>query len=272
MINWERNGKYEIGGPAKGCKQDFEIKFVENYLPMKIVRCFCLILLSFFSCHVAHSQTNAGSTEAYKVINNAIEAMGGKDYLETIHTLYADVKTEMGGRQVHWIVKDMKPNKSSFQVTFNKKVVYQNWFDGENGYEIVGGQKRPANTEDFQDKAYTKNIFNELDYIDSSLWTVEPVGTATVNGDSCYQIKATSLDGLAVRMLYYSKASFWLLKEEKVVNPDKNTFSTVLFSGYKKYGKLTYYTEMKIAGNGAYQTATIEKLLVNAGVGPNDFK
>ena len=63
-----------------------------------------------------------------------------------------------------------------------------------------------------------------------------------------------------------------LLKEEKVVNAERDSFSSVLFSGYKKYGKLTYYSEMKLGNNGSYQTATIEKLLVNAGVSVQDFK
>ncbi|MCU7551689.1 hypothetical protein OCK74_21390 [Chitinophagaceae bacterium LB-8] len=238
---------------------------------MQIFRIFCFVLLQMTSFHFADSQSNTSIKDAYNVISNSIEAMGGKEYLESIHTLYSDVKTEMGERQVHWIVKEMKPNKGSFQITYNKKIVYQNWFDGQNGYEIVGGQKREANAEEFKDKLYKRNIFNELDYIDSSLWTLELMGAASVNGEQCYKIRATSVDG-SVRTLYYSKATFWLLKEEKVVNSEKDTFSTVLFSGYKKFGKLTYYTEMKLGSNGEYQTATIEKLLVNAGVSVNDFK
>jgi hypothetical protein len=197
--------------------------------------------------------------------------MGGKEYLEGIQTLYTDVKTEMGGRQVHWIVKEMRPNKGSFQITYNKKVVYHNWYDGQDGYEVVGGQKRLASAEEFKDKVYKKNIFNELDYLDSSLWKLELAGNASVQGEPCYKIRATMVDE-SVRLLYYSKATFLLLKEEKVVNAERDSFSTVLFSGYKKYGKLTYYTEMKLGNNGSYQTATIEKLLVNAGVSVQDFK
>jgi hypothetical protein len=238
---------------------------------MKIVRFFCLVLLQMICFCSVHGQDSPGSIDAYQVINQSIEAMGGKEYLESIQTLYSDVKTQMGGRQVHWIVKEMKPNKGSFQITYNKKVVYHNWFDGQNGYEIVGGQKRQADAEEFKDKVHKKNIFNELDYIDSSLWTLKLMGVASVNGEQCYKISVISVDG-SVRTLYYSKASLLLLKEEKLVNSEKDNFSTVVFSGYKKFGKLTYYTEMKLGGNGGYQTATIEKLLVNTGVSVNDFK
>lgn len=238
---------------------------------MKIVRFLSFVFLQVTSFCSVHGQSSSGNIDAYKVINNSIEEMGGKEYLEGIQTLYTDVKTEMGGRQVHWIVKEMRPNKGSFQITYNKKVVYHNWYDGQNGYEIVGGQKRLASAEEFKDKVYKKNIFNELDYLDSSLWKLELVGTASVQGEPCYKIRAMLVDE-SVRLLYYSKATFLLLKEEKVVNAEKDSFSTVLFSGYKKYGKLTYYTEMKLGNNGSYQTATIEKLLVNAGVSANDFK
>lgn len=238
---------------------------------MKIVRFFIIVFIQVISFCSVYGQSSSVSIDAYKVINNSIEAMGGKEYLEGIRTLYTDVKTEMGGRQVHWIVKEMRPNKGSFQITYNKKVVYHNWYDGQNGYEIVGGQKRLASAEEFKDKVYKKNIFNELDYLDSSLWKLELAGTASVQGEPCYKIRATLVDE-SVRLLYYSKASYLLLKEEKVVNAERDSFSSVLFSGYKKYGKLTYYSEMKLGNNGSYQTATIEKLLVNAGVSVQDFK
>ncbi|MBK9530316.1 MAG: hypothetical protein IPO42_00715 [Chitinophagaceae bacterium] len=77
-----------------------------------------------------------------KIINNAVLALGGKEYLQTIKTLYSDVSTEMEGRQVHWIIKEMLPNKGSFQISYNNRTVYQNWFDGKKGFEIINGEKR----------------------------------------------------------------------------------------------------------------------------------
>jgi hypothetical protein len=73
----------------------------------------------------------------------------------------------MEARQVHWITKEMPPNKGAFQIVYNGRIVFQNWYDGNTGYEIVNGEKRKADPEEFKDKKYKKNIFNELDFIDT---------------------------------------------------------------------------------------------------------
>jgi hypothetical protein len=238
---------------------------------MERLRFFSLVFFQIICFYCVQAQAKMESIDAYQVINKSIEAMGGKEYLQSVRTLYSEVKTEMGGRQVHWIVKEMKPNKGSFQITYNNKVVYHNWFDGQKGFEIVGGQKRQVDDEEFKDKAYKKNIFNELDYMDSSLWTLEQAGEAAVNGAPCYKIRATLVDG-SVRILYYSKASFLLLKEENILNREKDSFRTVLYSGYRKFGKLIFYTEMKLGSDGNYNNAKVEKLLINEGVEEKDFK
>jgi hypothetical protein len=238
---------------------------------MKRLSLLSLVFLQFICFYCVHAQVKMESMDAYQVINKSIEAMGGKEYLQSIRTLYSEIKTEMEGRPVHWIVKEMKPNKGSFQITYNNKVVYHNWFDGQKGFEIVGGQKKQVDNEEFKDKAYKKNIFNELDYLDSSSWTLEQMGETVVNGEPCYKIRATLIDS-TVRLLYYSKATFLLQKEEKMFNPEKDSFSAVLFSGYKKFGRLMYYTEMKFGGVGTYKIAKVDKLLINDEVEEKDFK
>ena len=230
-----------------------------------------LLFLSFFISKDSNAQNFKNNLDAYEIVKKAIDALGGNEYLKTINTLYTDTRTEMEGRQVHWIIKEMLPNKGSFQITYNNRVVYQDWFDGKKGYEIVNGKKKKEDPESYKDKLYKRNIFNELDYIDSSLWKIAWVGEENVGEDSCYKIKATLVNGL-VEYLYFSKASFHLRKTEKVLNLEKERFSTYIFSGYKNFGKLTFYTEMKFGENGNYQIGYIEKLLINEMVDESDFK
>ncbi|MBL0200740.1 MAG: hypothetical protein IPP81_11525 [Chitinophagaceae bacterium] len=78
---------------------------------------------------------------ALEIVNRSIDAMGGIEYLRSIKTLYSDTKTTMEGRLVHWIIKEMLPNKGSFQIVYNDRVVYSDWFDGKKGYSITNGKK-----------------------------------------------------------------------------------------------------------------------------------
>src|SRR5258705_13939676 len=120
---------------------------------MKIIKFF---LFFIFLNSGINAQSNVDTLTSLKIINNSIEAMGSLEYLKSIKTLYTDLKTEMEGRQVHWIVKEMLPNKGSFQITYNDRIVYENWFDGKKGFEIVNGTKKKADKEEFKDKLYKK--------------------------------------------------------------------------------------------------------------------
>ncbi len=230
--------------------------------------------LSFFLMvliNTVSGQTQEEVKTANDVLNNAISALGGNDYLSSIKTLYTDMSTEMEGRQVHWVTKEMLPNKGSFQIVYNDRIVFQNWYDGNTGYEIVNGEKRKADPEEFKAKKYKNNIFNELDFIDASLWTLELVGEEKVNEENCYKIKATLING-EVRNLYFSKSSFYMLREDKISNSEKDSFSSTYFSDYQKFGGLTFYTIMKFGDGEKLQTGKIVNLLVNEKISEKDFK
>lgn len=235
------------------------------------MKLFKLIFFLIFINLTLNAQSINDSMSAFKIINYSIEAMGGFEYLKSIKTLYTDTKTEMEGRQVHWIVKEMLPNKGSFQIMYNNRTVYQSWFNGKKGYKIVNGEKKRADKMEFKDKHYKKNIFNELDYLDSTLWKLEYLGLGMSNNDSCYKIKATLVSGL-VMALYFDKNNFHMVRSDKIENPEKNRFTTCLYSNYKKFDKLIYYTEMKFGEEGKYQQGTVVNLLINQSVDEVDFK
>ena len=232
------------------------------------------LILSFFLMIMFNSVFGQYQNEvknANDVLNNAIAALGGKEYLLSVKTLYTDISTEMEGRKVHWITKEMLPNKGAFQIVYNDRIVFQNWYDGKTGYEIVNGDKKKADQNEFKDKMFKKNIFNELDYIDNTLWKIELIGDEKVGDENCYKIKATLING-ELRNLYFSKKTFYMLREDKVSNAEKDSFSTTLFSDYQKFGGLTFYTVMKFGEGDKTQVGKIVNLLVNEKISEKDFK
>lgn len=208
---------------------------------------------------------------ANDVLNKAITALGGKEFLLSIKTMYSVISTEMEGRPVQWVTKEMLPNKGAFQIIYNGRVVFQNWYDGQTGYEFVNGEKKQADPAEFKDKIYKKNIFNELDYINPALWTLAMMGDEKVNDEDCYKIKATLKNG-EVRHLYFSKTTYYTLREDKVSNAAKDSFNTTLFSNYKKFGNLTFYSVLKFGEGENAQVGKIESIWVNEKISDNDFK
>jgi hypothetical protein len=110
-----------------------------------------------------------------------------------------------------------------------------------------------------------------LDYLDATLWKIELAGEQKVGNEDCYVIKASLPNG-RVSKLYYSKANYYLLREDKVSDLEKDSFSTTLFSDYKKFGNLTMYTTMKFGVGDQFQEGKIINLLVNEQVAEKDFE
>jgi hypothetical protein len=235
------------------------------------MKLFKLLFLLIFINIKLTAQIKNDNTNALNIVNLSIEAMGGLEYLKSIKTLYTNTKTEMEGRQVHWIVKEMLPNKGSFQIEYNNRIIYQNWFNGKKGFEIVNGEKKKADKNDFKDKLYKKNIFNELDYLDSTLWKLEYLGIEILNKDSCHKIKATLASGLVMK-LYFDKNNHHMVRSDKIENGENNRFSTYLYTNFKKFDKLVYYTEMEFGEEGKFKKGIFVDLLINQNVDEKDFK
>ena len=234
------------------------------------MKTFRIFFTCFFTLHIVTAQTVKTELTAKEIIENSITALGGKEYLQSIKTLYTEIKTEMQGRPVIWITKEMLPNKGAFQIVYEKRVVFENWYDGTTGYEMVNGEKRKADPEEFKDKAYRFNIFNELDYLNPDLYQLELLTDEDVNNETCYKVKAFLKNG-AVRILYFSKKTFLLIREDKSENPEKDAFTIGYFLKYKKYGKLVFYSELKMGSGDKWQTGKLTKLLVNENITDSDF-
>lgn len=136
---------------------------------MKFSKIITILIFQILLLPVSFGQQKGDLRDPTEIINNAIKALGGKDYLLSIKTLYTDISTKMEGRQVDWITQEMLPNKGAFQIVYNNRIVDQDWFDGENGFEVVNGEKTKASGSEFKDKKFKRNIFDELDYLDTSL-------------------------------------------------------------------------------------------------------
>lgn len=213
---------------------------------------------------------NTEANKSIQIIEKSIQAQGGKKVLENIKTLYSKSETVMDGRNVHWITKEMAPNKGSFEIEYQGRIVFKSFYNGKTGYEIVNGQKNLADPEEFKDKNFRHHIMNSLDYIDSTLYTLEYIGEDKVNNKDCEKIKATLVNG-KVSYLYYDKVSNHLLKSEVLKNPEKNSYSTVLYEDYKKFGDLVYETKQTFVSEEGNQIAKIVDLYYNKKITEKDF-
>lgn len=231
---------------------------------------FIILFPLLFSSSLLVNAQEKPALNSIQIVQKSIEAMGGEANLRSVKTLYSNMRTEMEGRQVNWIVKEMLPNKGSFQIIYQGRTVLQTWFDGKEGYETNRGVVEPSDPKSFEDKHYKQNIFNELDYLNPELWTLELVADAKVGKADCYKVKGTLKNGL-VEMFYFDKSTYLMLRSDKLENANKGSFKTVLYLKFKKYGPFTYCSEQRIGEEGDFQTVKLEELLINQKVEETDF-
>lgn len=109
---------------------------------MKFTTMLCALLLSVNALLAQNS--NAETNKSIQIIEKSIQAQGGRKLLENIKTLYSKSETVMEGRNVYWITKEMAPNKGSFEIEYQGRVVYKSFYDGKIGYDVINGQKTIA--------------------------------------------------------------------------------------------------------------------------------
>lgn len=236
---------------------------------MKFTTMLCALLLSVNALLAQNS--NAETNKSIQIIEKSIQAQGGRKLLENIKTLYSKSETVMEGRNVYWITKEMAPNKGSFEIEYQGRVVYKSFYDGKIGYDVINGQKTIADPAQFKDKNYRRHIINSLDYLDPSLYTLEYLGEEKVNQKDCDKIKASLVNG-KVSYLYYDKNTHLLAKSEVVENPEKNTFSVVYFEDYQKFGDLIYETKQIFVSENGNQVAKTVDLYYNKNISNSDFQ
>lgn len=230
-----------------------------------------LIILSFlFSFLVSTSQKSTTPVDARWVISQSIQAMGGEDLLRSIKTLYTEMSTEMDGRSVTWITKEMLPNKGAFQIVYQGRVVFETWFNGKNGFVMSNGQTKESDPKSLADKYPRKNIFNELDYLDTSIYKIEILQDTKVGKTDCYKVRAVFVTG-DERHLYIDKKRFHTVKEDRIKNGENDVSETAYFDDFKKYGDLVFYSKLRMGDGKVAQKAKTTKLIINGEITEGDF-
>jgi hypothetical protein len=228
------------------------------------------IQLVLFTVLVLSVSSIYAQQDARWVITRSIEALGGEKALRSVQTLQVEMATEMNGRPVTWVTREMIPNKGSFQIIYEGRTVYQDWFNGREGFEMEEGKVKQKATEELEDKLARRNIFNEFDYLNPILYKLEKLADERMSGVDCYVVKASSAQGL-VRLMHFDKSSFYCVREVLAYRRDISEASATYFSDFKKFGPIVMYGTMVMGDGADAQKAIISKVLINEGITEKDF-
>ena len=184
---------------------------------------------------------------AMKVINNYINAVGGKKNLNSINTLVMKANVTIPGAPFipEATMRQKFPNKYSQKIEANMQgqtmTLTKTTFNGERGYTEMQGQRIEFDEKQIEDSKNAKGIFEELYYSADQL---ELVSINSVNYQDAYKVKVI-VDGNESHRYYSVETGFLLSSEE---TDDNNNVITTNYGDYQSVENIMFPFFMEIPG------------------------
>ena len=205
---------------------------------------------------------------ASQVINNYIDAVGGRDLLESVNTLVFKAEVTIPGApfRPQMTIKQMAPNKSSTKMEVNmngqKMTLMKSSFDGETGYIEQQGQRKAMDEKEIDKAKAVKGIFEELYYSEDE---IELMSINSIDFKDAYKVKIT--EGEKVSYRYYGVDSGVLISVEK--QDDTNNIVSTNYGDYRDIDGIKFPFSTEIPSQKL--ELNVAEILINEELKDSDF-
>ena len=212
-----------------------------------------------------------------EIINKYVEAIGGKEKLNNLKSLYVESSLLVMGQEAPAITYLLNGKAYKNEIDFGGQKIIQviTDKDGWGVNPMMGAPAPTAMTGNELKGNQARLLVGGLLFNYTARGTkVELLGKEDVNGTSAYKIKATSKD--TVEITYFiDPATYYIIKDAQTVSADGQLAETVsTYSNYKKtdYGYVLPYTHELTLPQGITLTITANKVEVNKEIDPKIFE
>jgi predicted Zn-dependent peptidase len=211
----------------------------------------------------------AGVT-AQSVINNFIDAIGGKDKAMEISTVHSSASVAIEGvpMALSAELKQMAPFMDSIEMSAEGMgVLMKQKFNGETGYSEQQGMKKELSPEEIIERKKEHSIFPEL-YFDMANVSLESM--TTIDGADVYKIKVISGDDESFRF-YDANTGLLIRREVSAESQGQPVTSITDYSNYSPVKGVQFPYNIKIKSGPQNISMNISNVKVNEGVTAEDF-
>ena len=221
--------------------------------------------------NVKETPKTTESVSAFSIIENYLQAIGGKEELKKVNTIKSESEIQISGREFTGMSKRMAPNKQANDMKMGEMVVIQSVFNGKTGYKTQMGNKKDMDAEDIKQYSDIKGPIPHL-YFNTADFKTDYLGTGKAGNEDAYKLKVTKPTG-SVSIQYYSMKSGLLLKEENTVKQKDTEVSEIVeYSDYKKVGNVSFpFTINRTVGEQDINVH-VKDIKINEGVTDADFQ
>lgn len=205
----------------------------------------------------------AGVT-AQSVIENYLDAIGGRAVLEKVKTVSIFASGEVQGMALNFQLIRTSDNQFMQNIEMMGRSMSKQVFNGENGYAMMQGQKMDLNPQQAAMIKDEAQPFYEL-HLNPEVISLE--GIEKIDGENAYKLKVS-----ANRVAFYNVASGQKVQEVTTTEMMGQTIeSTMKFGKYKEASGIMFPFYLGQMMGPQLIEFTIEKIEVNSGVTAEDF-
>lgn len=192
--------------------------------------------------NVTMKQVPEGFT-ANGVIDNYLEAIGGKEKFSNVEDRTTIMRGEMMGQNLSIVIKQKAPNKLKQNIRsgeMKQTILY----DGTKGVMIVGDEETEFDNKKLE-KLKLEAAMNFLLDPEAYGVSLELIGIETIESTDCYKIELTT-EGGTNWVQFYEIDTGLKIKEVKEVETKQGSFQQVTFySDYKEVDGLKFPFKIK---------------------------
>ncbi|MEE4197670.1 MAG: insulinase family protein [Bacteroidales bacterium] len=188
----------------------------------------------------------AGVT-AQTVIDNYVEAVGGKEKLAAMEDITVNASTEMSGMKINQVTYQKAPNKYSMKMSMNGNVITEQKFNGEVAVVKSFQGEQKIEGEQLEKFKIESTLNPELNY-DKLGINLELSGIESVQEKDAYKIKVESPTGDVKYDFYDVESGLKIQTKQKVATPQGEMTQTQFYLNYEIFDGIKYPTLIRITG------------------------
>jgi hypothetical protein len=237
---------------------------------MKTYRIFALAFMALFCAATVSAQT------ADEIINKYVQAIGGKDVLDTITSIYIESTFDVMGTQgpIKTTTLNGKGMKQEIEIMGSLMITC---YTDKGGWTInpMTGATSPEDMPEAQYNSGKEQIVVGAPFINYAEkgYKAELLGSEAIDSVNAYKINLTSPDSIS-SLYYFDPNTFYLVKSVQEADMQGQTVENIItFSDYKQAEgyAMPYKMNMDMAGGQFTMTMTVNKVELNVPVNDSIF-
>jgi outer membrane lipoprotein-sorting protein len=212
----------------------------------------------------------AGVT-AQTVIDNYINAVGGKAKLNSLKSFEQKAKMMMGPMGIEMNLKVKDRSKMNMSMNMNGMELMKQVYDGEKGSMSQMGQSQPMGPDEIKSVKDQIRLFSELYYAEDKVQTTLK-GMDMLNGEEVYVLEVKDAAG-DVSTDYYNVKTGLKMKSVSASNVEGETvIEEVIIVDYKEFDGIKFPGTMKTSAQGQNIDIILESVTINPKLEDSLFK